>query len=283
MLVAVFAGLLGCQTEQAPAESGALRVLTYNVHGLPSGITGDDTSARIASIAPRLPAYDLLGLQEAWIAEDREVLTAECEHAVEESFDEPVDAGRAYGAGLITLGPDPASLVHEQYYTRCHGTLDGASDCLASKGFQLLRFELGAGSLDVYNTHFEAGNGEEDIAARESNVAELLEAIATHSEGRAVLLMGDTNLSGDDATDAPALAALFDAGLADACDMVGCPEPGRIDRFLLRNGDEVRLIPGDWAVPPEFVDEAGVPLSDHDPIELTLEWALLEPVADLPR
>jgi hypothetical protein len=45
----------------------------------------------------------------------------------------------------------------------------------------------------------------------------------------------------------------------------------------------VRLIPGDWAVPPEFVDEAGVPLSDHDPIELTLEWALLEPVADLPR
>ncbi len=283
MGVAALVAALGCQTEEAPVRAGELRVLTYNVHGLPSGITGDDTSARIAGIAPLLPPYDLLGLQEAWIGDDREVLTAECEHAVEESFDAPLDAGRAFGAGLITLGPAPVSLVHEQYYTRCHGTLDGASDCLASKGFQLLRFELGAGSLDVYNTHFEAGSGEEDIAARESNVSELLAAMETHSGDRAVLLMGDTNLSGEDATDAPALAALFDAGLADACDLVGCPEPGRIDRFLLRDGNDVRLTPREWAVPPEFVDAKGVPLSDHDPIELTLAWEFVEPAADLPR
>lgn len=275
--------LIGCAAEESLPATGSLRMLSYNVHGLPSGITGDDTPARIAQIAPLIPDYDLLGLQEVWNAEVQTVLTAQCEHPTQEYFDERLDADRAYGAGLNLLGPAPTRLVHEQHYTQCYGLLDGASDCFASKGFQLVRFELGAGSLDVYNSHFEAGSGEEDNAARASNVAELLDAMGELSGTRAILFMGDTNLAGDDPADQPILDALFAAGLEDACDIVGCPEPGRIDRFLLRDGDGMRLTPHDWRVAEGFVDAGGVPLSDHDPIELSIDWEVLVPPDQLPR
>jgi endonuclease/exonuclease/phosphatase family metal-dependent hydrolase len=270
----VFLLLAGCGGEEAEAlpTSGSLGVLTYNVHGLPSGITGDDTPARIAAIAPLLPAFDLVGLQEAWIAEDYATLISGSPHTTQEYFDQKVDPERAYGAGLAVLGPAPVALLHEQHYTTCYGLLDGASDCLASKGFQLLRFEVGAGSIDVYNTHLEAGGGEADIAARAEHVRELLVAMEQLSGPRAILLMGDTNLDGDDPDDQPLIDALLASGLADACDTLACPEPGRIDRFLLRDGENMALTPSNWAVSAAFFDDAGVPLSDHDPIELRVDW-----------
>ena len=46
-------------------------MLTYNIHGLPPEVTGDDTTGRIEQITPLLSDYDVVGLQEDWIEENR--------------------------------------------------------------------------------------------------------------------------------------------------------------------------------------------------------------------
>lgn len=249
-------------------------MLSYNVHGLPEAVTGDDTPARMAAIAPLLPAFQLIGLQEDWDGSNHEVLVAEGTWPIQEWFDDTLDDSRLYGSGLSLLSPGTELLLHEQHYTECNGVLDGASDCLASKGFQMLRVDLGGVQLDVYNTHLEAGGGDDDDAARASNVAELLAAMEKLSTDRAVIAMGDTNLHGDDPEDQLLIAQFEDAGLRNACDEVGCPEPDRIDRIMVRDGGGVALTVQSWQVPQGFLDAGGVPLSDHDPIAVELAWAV---------
>lgn len=252
--------------------SGSFQALTYNVEGLPPEITGDDTTAQQALIAPLLGGYELVALQEDFIESNHEVLAAGCPHRSQHWFDEPLD-GHPYGSGLALFGDYQELVYQEQHYSECYGTLDNASDCLASKGFQVMRLRLGAGSLDVYNTHHEAGGGDEDTAVRESQVDEVLEAMSELSAGKAVLFLGDFNLHGDDPEDLPALEAYWDFGLEDACDLVGCSDPGRIDRALIRSGD-LTLTPTSWEVPDHFVDEHGAPLSDHEPILFGFDWTV---------
>ena len=254
--------------------SGDFSALSYNVHGLPEAVTGDDTAGRIAQIAPLLEPFDLIGLQEDWDADNHAVLDAAVSHETREYFDEKVEEGRYYGSGLALFARWPETALLEQHYSTCSGLLDGASDCLASKGFVALRLRLGQGELDVYNTHMEAGGGEEDDVARAVHVDELLAAMAGFSAGRAILFMGDTNLHGDDPEDAPLIAKLMEgAGLLDGCEAVGCEDPGRIDKMLFRDGEGVSLSPTSWEVAPGFVDEQGVDLSDHEPIHMDWSWA----------
>ncbi len=270
--------LLGCPTDPGPDDplpptEGSFDALTYNVHGLPPAITGDDTPARMEQIAPLLAGYPVIALQEDFDRDNHQVLADGVDLATELAFDEVRD-GRYYGSGLAVFAGFEEVEHHHEHYTECFGTLDNSSDCLASKGFQRIRVDLGGGAtVDLYNTHFEAGGGAGDIAARESNVRQVLDAMLTQSGGQAVLFMGDTNLHGDDPIDVEHLSLLADrAGLADACDVIGCPEPGRIDRFLIRDGDEVALTVEDWWVDDGFFDEDGVPLSDHDAIAARFGW-----------
>ena len=152
--------------------------------------------------------------------------------------------------------------------------MNNSGDCLASKGFQMMRLRVGAGSVDVYNTHHEAGGGDEDNAVREGQVDEVLAAMTEWSAGRAVLFLGDFNLHGDDPEDLPALERYWDFGLEDSCELLGCTDPGRIDRALIRSGDDLTLTPTSWEVPEHFVDEQEEPLSDHDPVAVGFEWSL---------
>lgn len=268
---------LACQKE--PAEdtgptAGQLDVLTYNVHGLPSGITGDDTPGRMAQIAPLLDRYPLIGLQEDWDEANAATLAAALERRTELWFGEPLDE-RFYGAGLAFFAEQAVESYEPTYYETCNGTLDGASDCLASKGFQVVRLRMGPGAtLDVYNTHMEAGNSAEDDSSRTAQLDMLLAQIDSFSAGHAVLFMGDTNLGADDPEDVPLIAALMEGGgFTDACDAVACPEPGRIDKLLVRDGEDLAIDVDSWAVAEEFVDEDGAPLSDHEGITASLRWA----------
>jgi endonuclease/exonuclease/phosphatase family metal-dependent hydrolase len=269
----------GCPTDPGtrlePPTEGSFDALTYNVHGLPSAITGDDTTGRMHQIAPLLDAYPVIGLQEDFDQDNHAILVDGVDLETELAFDEVVD-GRIYGSGLAVLADFAEAEHHHEHFEECFGTFDNSSDCLASKGFQRVRIDLGGGAtVDLYNTHFEAGGGDEDEAARESNVLQLLDTMLAQSEGQAVLFMGDTNLHGDDPIDVDVLRLLTDgAGLADACDVIGCPEPGRIDRFLIRDGDQLALTVESWSVEEAFYDDDGVPLSDHDAISARFGWGL---------
>ena len=270
--------MLACcaKTEPGPTE-GELSVLTYNVHGLPALITGDDTNGRMEQIAPLLNDFDVVGAQEDFTDEGHALLDAVATHPYRRRFDDKVDDGRAYGSGLSVFSQFPELDFSQVHYQACNGTIDAASDCLASKGFQTIRLELAAGvELDLYNSHLEAGGGAEDYAAKEVHVDQLIESMNGWSAGRAVVFLGDTNLK-DNEEGTPIMSRwLSEAGLSDSCESVECPEPGRIDRILFRDGSGVDVRISEWAVEQQFFDANGVPLSDHDAISATVEWSLTE-------
>lgn len=264
----------GSDSGSSAPTSGSLSVLTYNVHGLPSAITGDDTPARMADIAPLLPSFDLIGLQEDFDEDNHATLVAQADHPVQDWFDDKVSDDRAYGSGLALLAPGGAVDIEHHHYSACNGVLDGASDCLASKGFQRVRLDLGGAVIDVYNTHMEAGSGPDDHAAMAVHVDELLTAFAVSADHDVpVLFLGDTNLRDSEPDDLVQVQRLKDAGLRDACDEVGCAEPGRIDRVMLRDAGGITLTAESWQVAPGFFDGDGVPLSDHDPIVVQVGWS----------
>lgn len=281
--------LLGCSEPPAdkvgessdtgePARSGSLSVLSYNVHGLPSLITGDDTPARMAEIAPLLQDWDLLGLQEDWDADNHSVLTGSTEHMTKLWFDATVSTDRYYGSGLSVLAGQPVIERRDTHYSTCSGTLDGASDCLASKGFQVARLQVGADQIDFYNTHLEAGGGPEDDAARSVQVDQLIEALTGYSAGQAVVFTGDFNLRASDPEDLQELQRLQEAsGLIDACEALDCDEPDHIDRVFFRGSASMALTPQTWTnQSPGFVDRDGVDLSDHPPISASMAWEVLD-------
>lgn len=259
--------------------SGDLTVLTYNVHGLPPGVTNDDTPARLKEIGPRLAGYDVVGLQESFDNKNHEALLAGAKHPHVHRFDAiKQEAGalpRAYGSGLTILSKHAMTATNAAHYSTCFGYADHASDCLASKGWQMSRLNVMGHVIDVYNTHFEAGGGDEDNKARDKQVDELLAAIATHSEGHAVLFVGDMNLRASDPPDKPLLAKI-EAALGDACKATKCAQTDRIDRIFWRSGDNVKLSVTKWSDESgAFKDDKGVDLSDHPPILAVIHWQAL--------
>ena len=249
-------------------------MLTYNVHGLPSSITGDDTAGRMELIAPLLSGFDVVGLQEDFMDENHAILDALSSHSLRVRFSELVEEERIYGSGLALWSNFEEVERRQVHYDSCHGLLESSSDCFASKGFQAIRQEIAPGvEVDFYNTHLEAGGGDEDNAVRAEQVSMLLDSLSSWSADRAVVFMGDFNLHGGDPVDVPQLDRLTsEAGLLDSCVEVDCPEPERIDRIFYRDGAGVQLRAESWQQDMQFFDEAGVPLSDHDALWARLAW-----------
>ncbi len=255
--------------------SGAFEVLTYNVKGLPDLVTGTDGLSRMEQIAPDLPPFDVIGVQESFDGTFHEALIADADHPIRDWSGETVEDDRAYGSGLGLLIRGFEEVERTSFfYADCNGVLDGASDCLASKGLQRVRVRVPGTEafLDVYNTHHEAGGGPDDIAVRASQVEEVVAAMEDWSADAAVLFMGDMNLHVDDAEDVPLLERYGSVGLRDACTEVGCPEPLHIDRVWLRDGPELALVATAWERQEQFVDAEGEDLSDHPAIGVTIDW-----------
>lgn len=273
LVVAGWASTSGAQ--DGAQETGRLSVLSYNVHGLPSFVTGDDTPARQRAISPRLEPFDVIGLQEDFTEDGHELLLGAASHASRARFADVIGE-RFYGSGLTFLARARVVLTATEHYRAFHGQLSAGNDGLASKGFQLVRLELAPGvELDVYNSHLDAGGSPGDQAARADQVAQLTDAMLRRSAGRALLFVGDTNL-GDRGTDQEVMARWLGAtGLACACAAVRAGCCGRIDRIFLRSGGGVELTAEDWGVAPGFKDDEDVGLSDHEPIRAALRWRRL--------
>lgn len=250
----------------------SLRVVAYNVHGLPPFITGDDTPGRLRQIGPRLDPFDVVALQEDFVDDGHRHLFEGRPHGTRLRFD-AVLAGRVQGSGLSLLARPRAVATHTEHFRTFAGVLDGANDGLASKGLQTARLELAPGvEVDVWNTHMDAGGRDADREARADQVAQALDALRERSAGRAVIFLGDTNLNARG--DAAAIARLLDgAGLRCACEAARRERCcGRIDRILWRSGAGLELTPVEWQVAPGFVDAQGRQLSDHEPIVAVLGW-----------
>jgi len=130
-------------------------------------------------------------------------------------------------------------------------------------------------TIDVYNTHMEAGGSKEEDAMRLEQFEHILKLMETHSKGRAVIVMGDTNLRLNDPQDVPAILKLNkEGGMVDSCEATGCKEPNHIDRFHFRSGDKITLKADKWTRELAFVDDKGADLSDHPAISTAFSWSI---------
>lgn len=252
------------KNEPAKPADLVLKVLTYNVAGLPEGVSKSHPATNSPLISPKLNAFDLVVVQEDFSYHDQIVSSAT--HANKST---PMKgSGTDLGDGLNTLSRFPFASFTRTKWTKCNGYVDGANDCLTPKGFTRFVVDLGSGrSVDFYDVHFDAGRGDGDYAARDKQVDQLVAVIKAQSSGHAIIVAGDTNMK---ASDEPVVLKLLkDAGLSDACRTLGCSEPARIDRVMYRSSASVVLAPQKYAV-ESWVDSQGEPLSDHDPVSVEL-------------
>jgi endonuclease/exonuclease/phosphatase family metal-dependent hydrolase len=276
-----------------PAESaGQFFALTYNVAGLPEGISGSHPAVNTPIISPLLNAYDLVLVQESWQTPDpnplaplrvyHELLVAEANHPYK-SVPAPLPLGTDperpsafVSDGLNRMSRlffDTAGVVRRRW-TNCH---DSAADCLSLKGFSMARLVLTPGfTVDVYNLHMEAGGDPEDDQLRDDAVTQMGAFMSAISAGNAVIVGGDFNLHTNGEPDSSTFQRLLSENdLSDVCAVVGCPDPGRIDKFLFRNSDRITITPTSWELEDDvFIDGMGAPLSDHLPVAVNFSWQI---------
>ena len=276
----------GCATP--PETSGEFLALSYNVAGLPEGISGSHPATNTPIISPLLNAYDLVVVQESWQTPDpnplaplrvyHELLAADANHPYK-TFSAPLPLGTdprrpsaLVSDGLNAFSRFPFTHLGREMWSECW---DSAADCLSEKGFMVMRMTVAPGvTIDVYDLHMEAGGDPEDDALRAAGVTQLAAFINAFSAGRPVIVGGDFNLHTDAEPDSTQFQSLLaDTGLSDVCEALACPQPGRIDKFLFRSTPDLTIEPLSWRFETDvFVDGMGEPLSDHDALAVRFRW-----------
>ena len=271
------------------AQPITMRVLTYNVAGLPEGLSSSMPERFSPLISPLLNDYDLVLLQEDFAYQPQIASMVRLPHRTPAD-----DRGDSLGDGLTSFASAPISAFERVKWSACFGMFDSGSDCLTPKGFSFMRIEVAAGTfVDVYNVHADAGSAPGDLAARASNLEQLAQAIVMRSAGRPLIVAGDFNARYTRASDTMH-SLLATAGLRDAwadltregmipaqSEVVACstepddPACERIDKVLYRSEEAVVLRPLRYDVEgARFVDETGTQLSDHRPVAVQFELTL---------
>ncbi|MFG3027271.1 jacalin-like lectin [Streptomyces sp. NPDC048253] len=277
-------------TAAAPAQaagaatSGTFNVLTYNVAGLPEGLSSGHPATNTPLISPRLAAYDIVNVQEDF--NYHAALYAGDNHP----YRTATSGGAAIGDGLNTLSDYAFEDFERVRWNNCTGT-----NCLTPKGFTLARVRLAEGVfVDLYNVHTNADDSDDALAARRANIEQLSDFIQANSSGNAVLVMGDTNTRYTRAGDN--IRTLADEnGLTDAwvqrvkggtrptqgTDALLCPTAAPtndcevVDKVFYRGSKLLSLnatrYNNEWA---SFLDSAGGNLSDHFPHTVDFSYTL---------
>lgn len=268
LALSLLIGEAPASASRVAATRGDFKLVTYNVAGLPEGISRSRPLANLPRIGELLNGYDVALVQEDF------AYPVELRRAIRHAHASPpfVRQSLDFGDGLSQFTRAPFREFRREAWASCHGIIDSFFDCLTPKGFTVSRLELAPGvSVHVYNLHMDAGWSAEDRAARRGQIEQLASAIERESAGRAVIVGGDTNIFGRERHLLDELQTR--AGLSDACEVQGCDEPWRIDRILFRGSPELELRAERWRIAREFVDSAGRPLSDHLAVAVDFTWA----------
>lgn len=249
--------------------SGRIVALTYNVAGLPEGISSSSPSRHSGLISPLLNDHDLVLLQEDFCYHEQ--ITAATRHPFRTLPQAAV--GTLLGDGLTMLSALPLHSFCRVRWIAAAGLVDGFHDRWAAKGFSSAVMTLAPGvTVDVYNLHADAGFGAADQLARERSFDQLADHILRHSGRRAVLVGGDFNMTWSCLEDRALLQRFLDrTGLRDVATTLGQRDPG-VDRYLFRSGGGLDLVPVAREEAAEFVTAAGEPLSDHPAIRVEFAW-----------
>ncbi|MCL7989117.1 endonuclease [Sphingobacterium sp. lm-10] len=270
--------------ELKDAHAGSLNLLTYNIAGLPELISSAKTprAESIRSIGLKVDQFDLVNVQEDFN------YNVDLYQFNQHPYRTDTKGKVPFGDGLNTLSKYPIMELRRIPWQHCNG-----SDCLTPKGFAHMRVQLAKDVyIDLYNMHATAHTSKAAVQARRNNMEQLAEYINTHSEGKALLIMGDFNahyaFMGDNIHSFKKQTGVVDPWV-DFFLEGKIPEPyadfmiphklelttdmESIDKILYRHGNDVKLIPKSYAIEDElFSTDAGEHLSDHLAISLSLDW-----------
>lgn len=252
------------------ARSGNIRLLTYNVAGLPGFLSASNPATNTPHMSPLLNAHDLVMIQEDFSYHDELVSRAEHYH----QWGPRPATWALVGDGLSILSSYSLEVVAREPWHDCSGYLLALSDCLSEKGFAMARLHLSARhSVDVYNVHADAGTADGDLSARQAQFEQLEGFIARHSRGRALIVAGDTNLEVQDSRDQQVMARFLErTSLQDSGQDLAIPQAG-VDRVFLRSSNDLTLRATGWQEDGRFVDSSGAPLSDHPAVAVQVAWS----------
>ncbi|MCT9009246.1 jacalin-like lectin [Streptomyces rhizosphaerihabitans] len=289
---AALGGLTAAASPATAADSGTFSVLSYNVAGLPDGISSAPTprASSTTAIGGLIAPYDIVHVEEDFNYHAA-LYAADTAHA----YRTPTSGGAGIGSGLNTLSKISYDTDDFERVGWNSCQVD-SGDCLTPKGFTFMRERLAEGVyVDFYNLHTNAGTNDGDLASRADNLNQLTAFISTHSAGNAVVVMGDTNTrytrSGDTIAEFGAANGLTDAWVqvvrggtppakgSDAlvCDQSGTTVPNTcevVDKILYRGSKLVTLDATSYNNEhTRFLTSDGLMLSDHDPITASFTWS----------
>ncbi len=288
---------LGVPAQAAESRTGTLKMLAYNVSGIPvvgdfQGTTFTATRQRAALIGQLLNGTDadFIGTEEDFNGAD--TLAAEMTNYPYRSY---TSGGLAQGQGLNLYSRYKLYNIDRVKWTCEFGTLSGSMDALSNKGFIYALMELEPGVyINVINVHMDAGYDALSVKARASNFRQLADYINENlNDGRALIVQGDFNFKfkrelADDLVAnllAPTglkdvWAEVYNNGITDPADPAFRIDAGDdLDRIVYRSGNYLSLTPVSKTA-PELTGENGERYTDHLPMltEFTFEITGSEPV-----
>lgn len=194
-----------------------------------------------------------------------------------------------------------------------YGYTDHDNDGMTTKGFRYYHVTIGPHShpcdLDVYVLHADAGSGwqdgdDGDIAAREKQMAQLLEHIRQKISTRPLLIMGDFNcyytrdrlkelfidrieaIGGGQLQVSDCWVETTLGGSYPPCSIAANGYEAKngevLDKILYVNNaaSPVQLVLEQCTVGTDFVDGDGQPLSDHYPVSAQFAWYSQTPTVE---
>lgn len=256
-------------TYEKKTPDNEFTILSYNVAGLPQGISSSNPLVNMPQIGQKLNLFDIILVQEDFSYHYN--LRYGDGHPFESAFD---SFHGTVGDGLNSFSYCSFTDLQRVTWDACHGVFSYANDCLTPKGFMFARYEISGGVfVDIYDLHMDAGGSDGDNEARIVQVEQLIEKINTFSAGQAVIVCGDFNMRYSSVKDNINLTRLISStGLIDARIELGIAGD-RIDKVLYRSNGTVLLTPlASSDETDTFLDKKGNRLSDHDAMSVLFRW-----------
>jgi len=170
-------------------ENKNLNIVSFNIHGFKT----KKISSKVNKIIDKIQDFDLFFIQENWVYDSL---------FLKKIFDHNLFFGNKknktiYDSGLTIGYSKKFQLIKQEeiLFDQCNGIIFQGADCLASKGFILLRLNYNGQVLDVYNTHLDSGNSLKDKETRKYQLGVLENYIYNNSSNHSMIISGDFNVN----------------------------------------------------------------------------------------
>ena len=176
-----------------PFENSSLDIINFNIHGFGKIIGGCNIKKKINIILDKISSYDIILLQENWKHNDliKDKLT---KHQL--IFSNHKKNFFSQSSGLFIAVKENIEIIdfNQILYNDCNGIIANGNDCFASKSFIFSRIKYNNKIIDIYNTHLDSGNSDNDYKARSNQLDYLKKYVIKNSSNNSIIICGDFNI-----------------------------------------------------------------------------------------